>query len=72
MKESVNTGGTVSFVYDKGKKYQLSSEQKKEIEDAWKKHYVRKEMERKNRIKLAIIISSVILIGFLVWRFLIK
>ena len=70
MVEKVSTGGLVSFKYGKGQRPKMSSEEKKEIENAYGKYYERKRREKRNRIILIVVIA-VVLLGFGVY-FLIR
>lgn len=64
MPESVNTGGTVKFHYNKNYNPRFSEKQKQEIRDAYQASYERKAREKRNKIILystiAIIIIAII------------
>ncbi len=61
MVEAVDTGGVKRFVYGKEDRPTLSAEQKKEIEDAYRRADERKENERRRR-KMFWIIGILLLV----------
>lgn len=68
MTEKVSTGGAMKFEYERGHAPKMSQEEKKEIENAYKKYYDRKTREKKKKnilIAIAIIITLIILITIL-------
>lgn len=69
MRERVQTGGLVSFDYNKpGSK--LSEEKKKEIDRAYDKYYERRKREKKNRMIMWIIVVLIlVLVGWIGMRF---
>ena len=70
MAEEVVTGGLMKFKYDKGEKTSaLKPEEKREIRDAYEKHYEKKRKAKRMKIML-IILFLIILAGALLAVFL--
>ena len=65
MAESVSTGGTKSFVYNKNHNPQLKKEQKQEIRDAYARAEERKRKEKRNKMILIVAIVLIVLISII-------
>jgi len=68
--ERVETGGLMSFNYEKDNLSKLSEEQRREIKDAYRKADERRKRDKRNKIIFWIIAAIVILgiIGFILLR----
>ncbi len=69
MVERVETGGMMSFEYNKDSGKKLSKEEKEEFNRAYQRAEERKEREKRNNLVILIIIILII-ISFGIWYFL--
>ncbi len=66
MAEEVVTGGLMKFRYDKREKTsELKSEEKREIRDAYDKHYEKKRKARRRKMMLIILVLIILAGGLL-------
>tara|TARA_Y100000310_G_C20683361_1_gene817442 strand:+ start:1811 stop:2029 length:219 start_codon:yes stop_codon:yes gene_type:complete len=71
MAEKVETGGLMSFRYEKGSHGKLEDKEKREIEGAYARAEERKMRERRNRMIMWIVIIAVLLlVVWGIWFFL--